>query len=201
MITTYFGSPGSGKTTLACKLALQDMRKKKNVFLNFKHKVNDAYICNLDKLGEWTFPQNSTIIIDEAGIEYNNRSFKSFPKSAISWFKLHRHYSCDCVLLSQSWVDADVTLRRLSDVLWYVFKIGPFTICRRVYKRVTVDQVSEQIIDGYKMANLAWLLLYPFQVNGWLCAERFKVIFRPRYYRYFDTHERPDLPIKEFPKV
>lgn len=201
MIETYFGSPGAGKTTVACKLALEAKKKYEHVFLNFNHRIPNAYICDLNGLGEWTFPWNSKLFIDEAGIVYNNRKFKSFPQETIAWFKLHRHFGTDVCLLSQSWEDCDVTIRRLSDKLWYVFKLGPFTVCRKVYKRVTVDQTTEQIIDGYRMSNLIWLLLYPLQAKGRLFAERFKVIYRPRYYKYFDTYERGNLPVKSFPKV
>lgn len=201
MIETYFGSPGAGKTTVACALALQDRKMYDNVFLNFSHSIPSACLCDLDRLGEWTFPPNSKVYIDEAGIVYNNRKFKSFPQEAIAWFKLHRHYSVDVCLLSQSWEDCDVTIRRLSDVLWHVRKAGPFTICRRVYKSVTVDQTTQQIIDGYKMAHLLWLFLYPLQMYGWPFAQRFKIIYRPFYYRYFDTYERNDLPVKHFPKA
>lgn len=199
MITTYFGNPGAGKTTFAVKKLKRNQKYYKHTFGNFKHSVPDSYVCDLDGLGEWTFPPNSYIAIDEAGIVYNNRRYKSLPQPAIEWFKLHRHFRCDVDVISQSWEDMDVTLRRLSNQLWYMYRIGPFTLCRRVYKRVTVDKNTEQIIDGYHMASMLWLFALPLQ---WLhiVDKKFTLTFRPFYYKYFDSWDTPCVSIREFPK-
>ena len=206
MIRTFFGSPGVGKTTLAVKMAKKYRGKYKHVFLNFEHKIKNGYICNLDGLGEWTFPDSSYIGIDEAGIEYNSRAYKSLPKPTIAWFKKHRHYRCDVDIFSQSWEDMDVTLRRLSTELWYLYRFGPFTLSRRVYKRVTVDKNTEQIIDGYKMASMLWLLIWFLQLDTFVpifsaFTPKFKLTFRPFYYKYFDSYSKDNLPIGEFIKV
>ena len=206
MIRTFFGSPGAGKTTLAVKMAIKNRKSYDGVFLNFEHKIKNGFICNLNRLGEWTFPDHSYICIDEAGIEYNSRAYKALPKPAIAWFKKHRHYKCDVAVFSQSWEDMDVTLRRLTTELWYLYRLGPFTLSRRVYKRVTVDKNTEQIIDGYKMASMLWLLVWllqielPFGVSN-LFAPKFKLTFRPFYYKYFDSYSKDDIPIGEFHKV
>lgn len=192
-ITTYFGCPGCGKSTEAIKLAIKAQNKRDFVFLNFDHSLPYANKCNLDKLGEWTFPDNSFIAIDEAGIEYNSRAYKALPKAAIGWFKKHRHYKCDIAIFSQSWEDMDVTLRRLSTELWYLKKIWCFTLGRRIYKRVTVDKNTEQIIDGYRMANVLWLLAFP--LYGWLIDRKFTLTFRPFYYQYFDSYSKDNLPV------
>lgn len=201
MIRTFFGSPGVGKTTLAVKLASSALKQKKPydyAFCNFFNTAPDVATCNLDGLGEWTFPANSYIAIDEAGIEYNNRAYKSLPKSTITWFKKHRHYSCDVDVFSQSWEDTDVTIRRLSTQLWYMYKIGPWTLCRRVYKRVTVNKETEQIIDGYKMASMLWLFVWFLQL-GFPFQKKFTFTFRPFYYKYFDSWEMDNLEDRYFP--
>lgn len=201
MITTYFGNPGCGKTTLAVKMAVKNSRHYVHTFLNFSHTINGSYIADLDKLGEWTFPDYSFIAIDEAGIEYNSRAYKALPKPAIAWFKKHRHYRCDIAVFSQSWEDMDVTIRRLSDQLWYLYKIGPFTLARRIYKRVTVDKQTEQIIDGYKMASMLWLLVWFLQLDRGVVAPKFKLTFRPFYYKYFDSYSKDNIPVNYHKKV
>lgn len=206
MIRTFFGSPGAGKTTLAVKMAINNRKKYDGVYLNFDHKIDGGYICELDGLGEWTFPDHSYIAIDEAGIEYNSRAYKALPKPAIAWFKKHRHYRCDVDVFSQSWEDMDVTLRRLTTELWYLYRLGPFTLARRVYKRVTVDKNTEQIIDGYKMASMLWLFIWFLQLElpngvGNVFSPKFKLTFRPFYYKYFDSYSKDDLPIGDFFKA
>lgn len=195
MIRTFFGSPGCGKTTYAVKLAMQHRKDYSHSFCNFPVSAQGVTSCDLDEIGEWTFPESSYIAVDEAGIEFNSRAYKSLPKPAIAWFKLHRHFKCDVDVFSQSWEDMDVTLRRLSNELWYLYRLGPFTLARRVYKRVTVDKNTEQIIDGYKMASGLWLLVWFLQL-GYPFEPKWKLTFRPRYYKYFDSWSHPDLPIK-----
>lgn len=201
MIRTFFGSPGVGKTTLAVKFAstaLKGKNRYNHAFCNFYNTAPDVATCDLEGLGEWTFPIHSYVAIDEAGIEYNNRSYKSLPKATIKWFKKHRHYSCDVDVFSQSWEDTDVTIRRLSSQLWYMYKFGPWTLCRKVYKRVTVNKETEQIIDGYKMASMLWLLIWPLQL-GFPFDKKFTLTFRPFYYKYFDSWEMDDLEVRHFP--
>lgn len=189
MISYVFGSPGAGKTTYACKLALDAYRKnRRRVFCNFDCKV--AQRVDLSHLGEFTLPRGSLLIIDEAGIEYNSRSYKSFPKSLISYFKLHRHYGVDIVVISQSWEDVDVTVRRLADRLFLIKKIGAFTVVRRVFKGVAVDQTTHQIIDFYKFAHL---------LSALFDRSLLSIFWRRWYYPFFDSFSAPPLPCPDYP--
>lgn len=197
MIVHYFGSPGCGKTTLACKLAKQARKRYNHIHLNFDNTVPDVTSCDLDGLGNWTFPRSSWIGMDELGIVYNSRKHKEFPKELIYWFKIHRHYQVDIATFSQGWSDGDKIIRDLSTQLWYMYRVGPWTLCRRVYKRVTVNKETEQIIDGYKMASALWLLIWPLQL-GWPFDKKWTLTFRPFYYRYFDSWDTPDTQVKHF---
>lgn len=202
MIRIYFGNPGCGKTTFACRqlykikknnsrLAKKDKFYKSkyyHLFTNFETKLAKPF--PLEKLGELTPPIKSYLFIDEAGIEYNSRKYKSLSQNTIKWFKLHRHYQCDVDVISQSWEDMDITIRRLADELWYLRRLGPFTMVRRIYKSVGIDENTHQIIDEYRKGSfLMWILPPPFH------QKNFIFFLRKPYYKWFDTYSRPDTPI------
>lgn len=196
MIRVFFGSPGCGKTTLACKMFYKNSKSKKRSYdYQYSNFDNDLSIKvpSLDGLGSWTFPEHSYIIVDEAGIEYNSRKYKTLDQQTIQWFKLHRHYKCDVDFISQSWEDMDITIRRLADELWYIKKLGPISIVRRVYKSVKVDDKTHQIIDAYEIGKLLKRLLpFPFGSKTWF------LVWRPKYYKYFNTYEKPNTPVRTF---
>lgn len=183
MITMYFGSPGSGKTTLLVKLAYESRFKYDHIYANFP-----CYGCeplDMSSIGEFTLPPKSLLLIDEAGIMYNNRNYKAFPHRLIQWLKLHRHYKVDVVLASQSWEDVDITFRRMTDRLFYLKKIGAFTIVRRVSKYCTVDEDTHQIVDGYRFGRL---------ISKLVSHETIYFFFRPPWYQYFNSYSAPVLP-------
>ena len=166
MIRVFFGNPGCGKTTTACKFLKQSKKRYDYAFSNFSVDDSIGRCVDFKDLGAWTFPQHSYIALDEAGIEYNNRNYKSLPQHTIKWFKLHRHYKCDVDVFSQSWEDMDITIRRLADQLWYMRKIGPFTILRRFYKTVDILETDRQIRDCFRKEKGIWLLLQPLRLIG-----------------------------------
>lgn len=183
MIKLFFGSPRSGKTTLAAKMLYNSDAPFK--FSNFECDLATEIKSNM--LGIYAFPDYSEIYIDEAGIDYNNRNYKNLPPNAIEYFKLHGHFKNDIYLFSQSWEDTDVTLRRLTDELWYIKRLGPFTMCRKVRKKVTINKQTEQIIDGYRFAGLFWNLL-----PKWFFGEKtFMFFYRKPYYKHFDSYSKP----------
>lgn len=190
MIKLFFGSPGCGKSTLACKLMYYSDAEHK--FSNFDNDL--SHKIDFKMIGQFAFPDGSDIYIDEAGIDFNNRNYKNLSQNAIEYFKLHRHFKNDIILFSQSWEDTDVTLRRLTDQLWYVRRRGPFTTCRKLRKAVRVNKETEQIIDGYKFAGLGWNFLPPP-----LYEKTFFMFFRRPYFKHFDSYYKPPkfLPLPE----
>ena len=120
MFDVYFGAPGSGKSTMACRLALKSLKKGIKVYSNVEVKG----CLNLDPrsdIGKYDIC-NGLVIVDEAGIEYNNRDFRSFSAEQNKWFKLYRHARCDIVIFSQSFEDMDKKLRLLANRYFLVEK-------------------------------------------------------------------------------
>ena len=73
----------------------------------------------------------------KASLEFNNRfNFpKTFPKTCIEFFKLHRHYGVAIDVFSQSYEDMDITIRRLATKFIVVRKsILPYFISTRLQR-------------------------------------------------------------------
>lgn len=182
-IELYFGIPGSGKTTMAAYFSKKAQRKKRKVYSNVDIKGN--YILNpIEDLGVYQI-QDSLIIIDEAGIEYNNRSFKTYPATSNFFFKYHRHYNCDIIVLSQD-IDVDIKIRKLSDT-YYLLKKSfiPFFIKRKtIKKKIDINEEGEIIDKHY----------FEFFLTGT------RLFFAPKVWKMFNTCDRPQLREKDFYK-
>lgn len=212
VLNVYFGVPGSGKTTFAAWLTKQSMRE--SWIIRLCKRWPDKPICqriltgshfrralpvwsNVPITGAYKLdPRNDIghymilggkVIIDEAGIEYNNRSIKTFPPEAIYFYKYHRHYQTSVDVFSQSYDDMDITLRRLAQHFYVVRKsLVPFCVtCRLIRRKVGVDDQTHQIADLYSMG-------VPL-----LDTRR---IFCPILWKMFNSYSRKELPQKAWKK-
>lgn len=177
---TYFGVPGSGKTTIAAWLAKNRLKKGRNVYSNVS--ILGAYEIDKSDIGKYKI-ENGLLLLDECGSEYNSRNFKAMPQEQIEWFKKHRQYQVDVVCFSQFWNDIDVILRNLSTNLYLIKpSLIPFFIKRkRIGKRISVDKETKQIIDEYYFV--------PF--SGFY-------FFAPGVWKMFKTHDIKEYPNKDF---
>lgn len=183
----YFGTPGSGKSTLAAKLTRDAWKKGIPTYSNVP--ITGAYQLNpIDDLGHFMI-QNAQIIIDEAGIEYNNRSFKSMPKENIRWLKLHRHYKCSVNVFSQSYEDMDITFRRLA-TRYYLMKrsiIPGLFLAYPIRRSIGINEMTQEICDKYA---------FDPKIIRFFTAKKF---FGRKFWKMFDSYDAPELPAKEFP--
>ena len=209
VLNVYFGVPGSGKTTFAAyltKWALHEnaiirfCRKNQNFITRpilkskyLKRRIpvySNVPITGAFKLdakqdiGNYMI-ENAKVIIDEAGIEYNNRNYKSFPPESIYFYKYHRHYQVSVDVFSQSYEDMDVTLRRLAQNFYVVRRslIPCCIVARRIRRRVGVDEQTKQITDLYAMG---------------LPLLDTKRIFSPPLWKLFNSYSRKELPEKKW---
>lgn len=182
VLSIYFGVPGSGKTTFAASLVDKSLKRRERVFSNVP--ITGAY--EYDPRADFGIYQieNCRIILDEASVEYNNRDFKSLGKSAIKFFKYHRHYVTAIDCFSQAWDDIDITLRRLAqNIYWVKRSIIPYFMYAVPIKK-TFDILDGQIIDSY--------VIQPFWCR--------RYIFAPKYWSLFNTLSREQLKKKVFKK-
>ena len=209
-LNVYFGVPGSGKTTFAAYLTKEARRESLVIklckrfpnFFWFKHilkgtkwkraypvwsnvPIKGAYKLNAKKdLGNYMI-ENGKVILDESGVEFNNRDYKALPKSVIEWAKYHRHYGVSVDMFSQSHDDMDVTFRRLAQNFYVVRKsmLPKFVVIKRIRRKVGIDDMTHQIIDKYYFGT-------PILDTKW--------IFCPPLWKMFDSYECKELPRKEW---
>ena len=168
-----------------------------NIFSHWKNNdfKFDAFLLGylgkpeLIKIAEKCFKEFSAdgakVIIDEAGIEYNNRNYKAFPQESIYFYKYHRHYRTSVDVFSQSYEDMDITLRRLAQNFYVVRRslVPGCIVARRIRRQVGVDEQTKQIADLYAMG---------------LPLLDTKRIFSPPLWKLFNSYSRKELPQKEW---
>lgn len=185
-MSVWIGLPGAGKTTAVSMMV--------HKFTKDKHNSGRLCLTNVPILGARRFDitdvghylmEDGMIIIDEAGIDLNNRNWKSnLDPDQLRFNKKFRHYNISHYMLFSQYLDMDNTFIRLADSLHLLKRLGPFTLIR-------------DYVPGFN----------PCGSDGKPCIEWQKkrgiggihVFLRFRYYHLFDTYEAEDLPIKEFP--
>lgn len=191
-VSLYFGLPGAGKSTIMASLLLRAVRSKRyqNVYCNVHNTVPGVMYVDNDQIGRYNI-HDGLLCIDEATLFADNRAYKSFDKEKVQYFLYHRHYNIDIVLFTQQWDGVDRKIRVITDRVYYVYK-GIFTgrwfsrAYRVPYGIIIPDKRNEteklgEIIQGYCKPGILGRIF-----GLW--------VFRPRYYKYFDSWERPPLP-------
>lgn len=196
MISLFFGLPGAGKTTIMAFLASRHCRAKgkkrkyKHVYGNVRMAIDGYTYIDNSCIGKYDL-SDCLLLIDEATLFADSRAYKEFDKDKLSYFLQHRHYGCDIYLFTQQWDGVDRKIRVITDRVYYVYKgflLGKWwtAFYRIPYGIIIPDKKNGgeklgEIIQGYCKPSFLVRLLA-------------KKIFRPFYYKYFDSFERPPLP-------
>lgn len=192
-VSLYFGLPGAGKTTILSYLAKKAIKqgRYRNVYSNVRLNIFGVTYIDNSCIGRYDL-SDCLILIDEATLFADSRDYKSFGKDKITYFLEHRHYNADIVLFTQQWDGVDRKIRVITDRVYYVYKgifLGkwfsryyriPYGIIIPDPKKDTSEKLGD-IVQGYCKPNFLIRLFSPW-------------IYRPSYYRYFDSWERPVLP-------
>lgn len=192
-VSLYFGLPGCGKTTTMCKIMLRAVKGKRyrNVYCNVHNTIPGVTYIDNECIGAYDL-RDALICIDEATLFADSRDYKSFSKARLTYFLEHRHFNVDIVLFTQQWDGVDRKIRVITDRVYYVYKgvfLGnwfsrayrvPYGIIIPDPKKSSTEKLGE-IIQGYCKPGL-FARLFGFWV------------WRPKYYKYFDSWECPPLP-------
>lgn len=200
-IEVLFAPIGSGKSTDIARRAYKELitRKRKNydyIYTNIDIALPGVRTFNIDDFnsGNYKFPPRSLIMIDEVSLCYNNRDYKSFPKSVNEYLRLSRHYKNSFIFYSQHY-DCDKTIRTLATKLYLMKKLGNFTIKRRISKKIAVHDSTDD--KGSTDSQIVDSLSFDFFIGGT------SIIYIPWWTDLFDSYSldkrvKEDIKFKTF---
>lgn len=192
-LVMIIGKKGAGKTTDIQKRTFEALAKGWDVYSSCA--VSGAKLIDPKALAISSLPPNSLILIDEAGIIWNNRDYKDFNGPMREYFKLQRHAKHKIILYSQAY-DVDVTLRRLADELWLMKNLfGCYSFSRRILRTISLVSAEKMQGEGQIVDDLRYDSLFFF----WCGSVRFT--FVPRYMKYFDSFEMEEKKLMEYKEI
>lgn len=196
----FFGLPGSGKSSFVCwrifdELVKMDMgnSRYKRIYTNCPVNIPDdrVFVLPYTLMRSHDLLSGSLIIIDEAQMEFSDRSYKTFGKEDSLFFTQHRRFGYDVLVLTQKAGGVDKNVRLLSDSCYYIMKSRLFPwfshvlpVGYGIYIPRRKDESSPhygEIMEGY----FRWTFMQR------VFHTRF---FRPVVYGFYDSFCRPPLP-------
>lgn len=181
-----FGKKGSGKTTFLAKTAYKYIRKGRPVYSTVY--VPGAHLFDVNNIGQMGFPENAVIFIDEVGMIWDNRNYKTFRTDVRDYFKLQRHYHHTVYLFSQTF-DIDVKLRNLTDAMYLVrCHMGWFSVARRIKRDIVLVEPQ-----GDSEARIADSLEFEPMWFSLFGAKTVQFTYIPRWTKLFNSYEAPEL--------
>ena len=191
-LTFIFGKKGAGKTTILCKYAFEYLRKGWTVYSTEGYP--GTYVIQPEDIGRYHFPPKSCIIVDEVGMVWDARSFKSFPAHVRDFFKLQRHNKLRVILASQTF-DIDKKIRDLTDDMYLLTKsFRTFSYAKRILRKTVLVEAT-----GDGPSRIDENLVFDSLLFFWCGSRKFTYI--PKYAKYFDSFSPSVLPTKQFELV
>lgn len=188
MIIGFFGVPRVGKNTMLTMIAQRELKRMKRGKSKYKHIYTDFYCAGCEMFSYADFKvskaYDSLFLIEEMGLEADNRNFKGFTTEERDWFVLHGHFHCDIIYATQDFSNVDKKIRQLTEELWYLQKscvpfICEFTRAIRIFRTISINEMTSELVMGYRFPKLLERL---FTRCCMIC-------FRPMFYKKFDSYD------------
>lgn len=176
-----FGKKGSGKSTLLVRYMTEYHKKGYSVYTTMD-ECTLPYVVHItiDNLGYYVAKPKSLVCLDEVGIDFDARKFKTFKDEWRDYFKYQRHYRNVVIMASQTW-DVDLKIRSLTDKFYLCGKIGPFSYAREIERRIVLTEPT-----GDSESRIADQLRFkPMSA---------KITYIPKYAKHFASFSPPERP-------
>lgn len=185
-----FGLPGSGKTMFLSKIAKDNKKRGRYIFVNkeLEHlKIKDAVIERSD-LGLYSFGtcgRSGIVLYDECSLNgFDNRNYsKNFAgkdgEKILSCFKKARHRYQGIVLANQGYDELDKKVRDgLVKCAYWVKNRGFYSVAIRLTKDIKIDDITGQPIETYMRPSIFDRIVDP---NSYI------YIFHRKYGKLYNT--------------
>lgn len=171
------------------RMAYKYLSKGWTVFCT--ERLDGCVHIDYNDIGFKNIPPYSLLLVDEVGMIWDNRNYKSFKNEVRDWFKLQRHYKVKVVLFSQTF-DIDKKLRDLTDEMFLCTNVlRVFSWAKRITRRVVLVQPGPDT-----PARIDEELAYD-PIIFWPFGSRI-LTFIPSWAPFFDSHNCPALPEHEW---
>lgn len=174
-LTLVMGKAGSGKSSFSGLLVRNAHKLGRPIYSN--HHVLGAIQLQHTDLGKYDL-NDCDVIIDEGQLCYDSRDFKNFSEANKYFFSHFRHHGIRVFILSQSFEDLDVKIRRQAQAIYICQPfIKGILLLEKIKMKFGVSEDETDICTYYKFNIL---------------NIRFKLGFLS--WKYFDSYSKPLLP-------
>lgn len=178
-----FGKKGAGKSCLMVREMLRHLKKGWTVYTDMPDcLVSGVRLIDGKDLSDFVPEEHSCLFLDEVGITFDNRNYKTFPVGLRDFFKFQRKYKCKIYMNSQAF-DVDLKIRNLTDSMILQTSIcNCISISRPIKRTVTLTEPSAEA-----ESRIADKLSFE-KIWHW------KFYWMPHYFKYFDSFSAPERP-------
>jgi len=143
MVEGFTGLPGSGKTYFLSRLGLEALKKKRQVFSNFKLSGAERFL----KLEEVFNVRKGVILVDEINLVCPSRFWNKFPPELAYFWSQTRKMELDIYWSAQHIDRVDKIIREISNWVWWLRKF-PFGLYRA--RRYLPEQITKEKKEIFK---------------------------------------------------
>lgn len=197
------GKPRAGKTTLVAAIAYENYKRKsrseklikpfKFIYDKIKPHYDNVYCTDLTiqntikfsyyTFGKWEPAPRSLILLEECGIGFNNRNYKSMPEEAKRLIAYIGHKKSSIVWSSQT-ADIDICLRVRTHKIFMIRKwLSHFSSVSPIDYEFGVDNERGEMRDIYHTPQGLIKVLFSFITRSSF------MFWRKPYYKMFDSFE------------
>lgn len=183
------GPKGSGKSTYLTMKGYKYLKKGWDVYTNMEDCfLPGVKIVNPNDFGPYMVSKNSVCLFDEAMTIWDCRDFKAFSPEQRNAFVYSRHHKVILYVATQDYNGIDKKIRVLADEIVLLQNLGVvFTLIRPIRKKLTLSKKKTDEATGNTEEGFVEHMSFK-SIFSW------RMLYIPKYAKYFDSYVTEDLP-------